>query len=148
MNIPFFTEYQRNDFVYRAHPFYRSRHAYYDWANISWWDGDDATTGEPKHVLIIGRILLFFQHPNGTLMAIVHSANWNRHEQHGVYGTLWELEYEGPVHNRRPKLEMANVDSLENHVCMIPYSNAHPSMWIHIWNRDEWPKCFQTIEPP
>jgi hypothetical protein len=54
LDVPFFTEYQRNGFVYRAHPYYRSKHAYYDWAYIQWWDGDDPLTGEPKHFSIIG----------------------------------------------------------------------------------------------
>ena len=148
LELPFYTEYQRNSFVYRAHPLYRSQYPYYDWVHVQWWDGEDLVTGEPKHLSIIGHILLFFRHPDGSLMAVIHSVNWKQHEQHGVFGTLWELEYEGPMHARRPKLEIANVDALENHVCMIPYSDAHPSMWIQIWNQDKWPGCFQTIEPP
>ena len=88
LDVPFFTEYQRNGFVYRTHPYYRSKHAYYDWAYIQWWDGDDPLTGEPKHVSIIGRILLFFTHPDGSNMAVVHSVDWDRQEQHGVYFEL------------------------------------------------------------
>ena len=65
-----------------------------------------------------------------------------------MYGTLWELEYDGPQQQRRPKLEIVNLDALENHVCMIPYSPQHLSLWIYIWNRNLWPGCFQTIEPP
>ena len=148
LDIPFFTEYQRNGIVYRAHPRYRGGHAYYDWVYIKWWDGEDVHTHETKYVSIIGRILCFFQHPNGELMAVVHSCKWDTNEQHGVFGTYWHLEYDGPIVANRPHLEMISVDAIENHVCMIPYSSKNPFMWVHIWDPSEWPACFQTIQPP
>jgi hypothetical protein len=148
LDVPFCTEYQRNDFVYRAHPKYRNEKAYYDWAYIKWWDGEDPVTLEAKYVSIIGRILCFFHHPDGELMAVVHSCKCETNEQHGVFGTYWHLEYDGPVKTPRPHLEMVHVDAIEEHACMIPYSSANPYMWVHVWNQNEWADCFQTIEPP
>ena len=36
ISVPYFTEYERNGFVYRAHPNYRGEGAYYDWAFVQW----------------------------------------------------------------------------------------------------------------
>ena len=52
------------------------------------------------------------------------------------------------LNNQYPKLEIANVGALENNIRIIPYSNAYPSMWTHLWNQDKWPKSVKTIEPP
>ena len=148
LSIPFFTEYQRNGIVYRAHPCYRQENAYYDWAYIKWWDREDENTQVTKYVYLIARILCFFSHPNGELMAIIHSCKHGTNEQHGVFGTYWYLEYDGPIHAHRPHLELVSVDAIGDHVCMIPYSSENPNMWVHIWDVEEWPACFQTIEPP
>lgn len=69
-------------------------------------------------------------------------------EPHGVFGTYWHLEYDGPASAPRPKLHMVSVHSLQEHACMIPYSENDPFTWVHIWNPDQWPGCFQTIQPP
>ena len=148
LDIPMYTEYERNGFVYRAHPNYRGEHAYYDWAKINWEDGEHPETQEPKVISIIGRILCFFQHPDGSLMAVVHSCRWRTDEQHGVFGTYWHLEFHGAGTNLRPLLHMVPVECLQEHVCMIPYTLTDPYIWIHIWSPNEWPGCFQTIEPP
>jgi hypothetical protein len=58
LRIPFFTEYQRNGNVYHAHPDYRRDGAYYDWAHVKWWDGDDVD-GNQLSTDIIGQILGF-----------------------------------------------------------------------------------------
>ena len=42
--IPFFTEYERNDIVYRAQPNYRGEGVYYDWDAIQWETGTEPTT--------------------------------------------------------------------------------------------------------
>ena len=148
LDIPFFTEYERNGFVYRAHPKYRGENPYYDWAFISWVTGTDITTGLDKTESVIGRILCFITHPNGELMALIHSCKQGTDEQHGVYRTYWHLECEGPAHQRSPQVHMVNVECMLEHACMIPYSKNDPFRWIHIWHPSKWPACFQTIEPP
>jgi len=131
-DLDFFTEYERNGFVYRAHPKYRGESAYYDWAYIN-WHLDDGT-----EQLVIGRILSFFCHPDGELMAIVHSCLLGTDEQHGVFGTYWHLEYQGPQ-GSQPKLCMVSVECLQDHACMVPYSYNDHFTWLHIWNPSEWP---------
>ena len=91
---------------------------------------------------------MFFRHPNGELMAMIHSCKWGTDEKHGVFGTYWHLEYDGPLNAPRPHLEMVCVDAIEGYACMIPYSSKHPYMWVNIWSQNEWPACFQTIQPP
>ena len=148
MNIRIFTEYERNGFIYRAHPKYQGEYEYYDWANINWDDGVDLITQEPKVVLIIGRVMCFFHHPDGSMMAVVHSCKWGTREAQGVIGKYWHLEYEGPFAQRRPMFHIISVDCIQDHVCMIPYSADDLFRWIHILPTSEWPECFQSIIPP
>jgi len=148
LEVAYFTEYERHGVIYRAHPLYRKKTPYYDWAYVRWELQNTRGTMSPTVQNIIGRILCFFRHPDGNLMAVVHSCQVDTGEQHGVFATYWHLEYTNAT-NARPKLSMVNVDCLEQHVCMIPYNEGSDSfMWVHIWNPMEWPKCFQTIEPP
>ena len=97
---------------------------------------------------IIGRLLCFITHPDGALMAVVHSCKWDTQEKHGVFGTYWHLEYNGPITAPRPQLHLVSVNAIENHVCMIPYSDDDQYRWVHIWQQSDWPGCFQSIEPP
>ena len=148
LDIEFYTEYQRNGFVYRSHPLYRGEHPYYDFAYIKWSMGSDPVTQEEIIESIIARILCFFRHPSGELMAVIHSCDMETGEQHGVFGTCWKMELEGPTASCKPSLSMVSVDCIEDHVCMIPYSANHPHVWVHIWPQSQWPGCFQQIEAP
>lgn len=147
LEIPFFTEYERNGFIYRAHPDYRGEGAYYDWAQINWYVGDDPATGEPMHKPYIGRLLAFIEHPDGDTYVIVHSvlARNTGHVEHGVFGHFWHLEVQGTETAHQPVLQLVHVDCLLEHVCMIPYTSTDPFMWVHLWHPSEWPGCFQTI---
>ena len=150
LDIPFYTEYERNGFVYRAHPDYRGEGPYYDWANIKWHVADDPVTGLPIHQSFIARILGFIKHPNGEFHAIIHSVLETRNGlvEHGVFGHYWHLEFEGTDASHRPILQLVHVDCLLEHVCMIPYCDNDSYMWVNLWHPSEWPGCFQTILPP
>jgi hypothetical protein len=150
LKVPFFTEYERNGFVYRAHPNYRGEGAYYDWAKIKWQIGVDPATHQPIHEIYIGRILGFIKHPNGETKAIVHSVMEcpDGNVEHGVFGNYHHLEFEGTNADHWPLLHIVEVESLLEHVCMIPYTDSDSYMWVHLWHPSEWPGCFQTIVPP
>jgi hypothetical protein len=142
-----YTEYQRDDTVYRCHPKYRGERAYYDWCYIKWWDGDDPVTHEPREARIIGRIHLFVKTPDGLIKAVVHSVDHETHETHSVFGTYWHMEEDGPQKARKPKFELADVDALDDHVMVLPYNDTG-KMYIHIHNRSEWPGYFVETRPP
>ena len=153
LSIPFFTESERNDFVYRAHPNYRGEGAYYDWVSIRWETGTDLITEAPIFQNYIGRILGFIMHPgNHDTYAIVHSTmddpNPTVDHRHGVLGRYWHLEFEGTQQLHQPLLQLAPVASLLEHCCMIPYTDTDEFMWVHIFHPSSWPACFQTILPP
>ena len=148
LDIPFYTEYERNGYVYRAHPKYRGEYPYYDWAKIKWWDGNVANMEEEQFVSIIGKIMVFFLHPTDGYMAIVHSCQWGTNEVHGVFGTYWHLETAGSRDIPRPKFSIVSVDCIEDHAFMVPYSRKNPYTWVHISDKADWPSCFQTILPP
>jgi hypothetical protein len=147
LDIPFFTEYDRQGTIYRAHPNYRGQNPYYDWAYVRYLFDATRITGQETVHNIIGRILGFFRHPDGELMAVVHSCKLDTAEQHGVMGTFYHLEFHNAA-DPRPALTMVTVDCLEQHACMIPYKEDDPYMWIHVWDPIDWPGCFQQIEPP
>jgi hypothetical protein len=147
----FFTEYERNGFVYRAHPKYRGESAYYDWAYVKWVIGTHPVTNADICQPYPARILGFFQHPDGEVKAVVHSVKEpprNKPVGHGVFGHYWQLEFQGTENAKRPLLHIVSVDSLLEHVCMIPYSDMHPFVWIHIWHPRTWSDCFHTILEP
>ena len=146
LDIPYYTEYDKDGVVYRAHPKYRGENPYYDWAYVQ-WNLDNNDTDEDTVTSIIARIMCFIRHPDGTLMAIIHSCDYDTDEQHGVFGTYYHLECQNKMHPR-PKFSMVDVDNLEQHACMIPYDGNNPYTWLHVWHPSEWPGCFQTIEPP
>ena len=152
LQIPFFTEYERNGFIYRAHPNYRGNGAYYDWAQIQWEIGDnDSITGNAQYQNYIGRIHGFILHPDGDTYAVVHSTIDNKPRRvldHGVFANYWHLEVEGNNTSHWPVLQLVHVDCLLEHVCMIPYDEQDTYTWIHIWNPTEWPDCFMTILSP
>jgi hypothetical protein len=147
LEIAYFTEYERDGIIYRAHPCYRGGPAWYDWAYVSWTFDGDGRNRQETHQSLIGRILCFFRHPQGELMAVVHSVDAKLNEQHGVFATYWHLEFAN-VNQSRPKLSMVPVDCLGDQVCMVPYDEVASYRWLHIWNPIEWSACFQNIEPP
>ena len=151
LEIPFFSEYERNGFVYRAHPLYRGESAYYDWAFVQWVVGQNPVSNAVIHKPYVARILGFVKHPCGDMQAIVHSVKEpppGKDISHGVFGEFWELEYQGPASAKRPLLHLISVDSVLEHACMIPYSADHPYTWFHIWDSGTWADCFQTILAP
>ena len=148
LEIPFYTEYERNEFVYRAHPYYRCEHPYYDWALVKWVVGTHPVTNAETHESFPARILGFVQTPTGSINAIVHSVKEptpGHDNAHGVFGMFWEMERDGPAQSTHPLLHLVTVDSLLEHTCMIPYAEQHPFTWIHIWSTSEWPDCFHPI---
>jgi hypothetical protein len=107
-------------------------------------------SAEPVYKPFPARILGFIRHPEGDINAIIHSVLEDPQGLvgHGVFGHYWHLEVEGTDACHRPILHLVTVDSLLEHVCMIPYSETDSYMWIHLWHPSEWPGCFQTIVPP
>jgi hypothetical protein len=147
LELPCFTEYQRDDTVYRCHPKYRGENAYYDWCHIKWWDGEDPITNQPKEIRLIGRIHLFVETPDGTVKAVVQSVEFGTDEPYGVFGTYWCLEQAGPARAKKPKFALADVEALDDHVMVLPYDDGG-QRYIHIHDRSEWPDYFQETVPP
>ena len=148
LSLRCFTEYQRDDTVYRCHPKYRGEHPYYDWCHINWWDGDDPVTNDPIEIRLIGRLHLFIQTPDGDVKAVIQSVNRDTNEAYGVFGTYWYIEEDGPARARKPKFELADIHSLDDHVMVLPYDDSGKK-FIHIHDRSEWPDCFhETVLPP
>jgi Plavaka transposase len=144
LEIPYFTEYERNGFVYRAHPNYRGNGPYYDWVKVNWEVDTDITTDDVTYSSVIGRILGFFTHPDGETNAIIHSVKEESTglDEFGVFGHFWQLECEGPVTTPKPILHFVHVDCLLEHVCMLPYTENDEYMWVHMWHPSLWPSCF------
>jgi hypothetical protein len=144
LEIPYFTEYECNGFVYRAHPNYRGNGAYYDWVKVNWEVDTDNTTGEVTYTSFMGRMLGFFTHPDGETNAIIHSVKEEATglDEFGVFGHFWHMECEGTNAAPHPILHFVHVDCLLEHVCMLPYTEKDEYMWVHMWRPSLWPDCF------
>jgi hypothetical protein len=107
------------------------------------------TTGEEKYTSIIGRIHLFVQTPDGSINAVIQSAQELTNEDYGVFGTYWFLEQCGPTNNQEPQFHLVDVDCLEDHVMVIPYDNTG-KRYIHIWDGEMLSnhRCSRRIRTP
>ncbi len=149
LDIPFYTQYERNNFIYRAHPSFRQESQWYDWAYVKWVT-TNPVTGVDVDEQYSARILGFITDPiDNELKAIIHSvkeAPPNRDNGHGIFGFLWNMETVGVGMGIRPKLRIVSVDTLMDHTCMFQFEETNPYCWFHIWNQNTWPDCFNVIE--
>ena len=142
LQIPIFTEYHREDTIYRAHLNYRSGGPWYDWCYVTWDNGPDPNTDAVIAVEGIAQVLGFIEAPDGDLYAVVHPADYHNQEKQGIIGTLWPLEFY--ANTTHPKLYLVTVDSLGDCALMIPYNNSG-TVFLKVWDRDKWADEFHTI---
>ena len=143
LQIPIFTEYHRQDTIYRAHHNYRSGGPWYDWCYVSWDDGTNLETGATVVIQGITQVVGFIEAPDGNLYAIVHPCDYDKKEAQGIIGTFWPMEYH--TNSIRPKLYIVTVDSLGDSALMIPYDDSGTN-FVEVWNRDKWADQFIQID--
>ena len=144
LEVPFFSEYTRQNLSYRCHPHYRSTKPHYDWCYIRWQNENT----EEDHLDVIGRILLFYVHPTEGLQAVVQSVDVTTETKHGVFGNYYHMEMNGKSPTSPPSLYTVSTDCLEQHAMMLRYIKDSEKVWIHIWDQSDWSNCFQDIEEP
>jgi hypothetical protein len=157
---PLFTEYSRHGVIFRAHPMYRSKQAWYDWVMIRFEKSDldkarNKTYKEASHDDAVysgdtpdiaadhhyapGKILAFVDEGGGTISAVVMCCEF-KHVRSGVFSTHWKVEY---LDNQRtrPCIMLIDVNAIVRHCLMLPENNeAHG--YHEIWEKDRWAKEF------
>ena len=112
------------------------------WCNGQWEDVDYETQ-LPNWEEGIVQILGFVEAPDGVLHAIVHPCDYNLTEVKGAIGILWPLEFHPTT--KQPLLDIVNVDSLERHTLMVPFSNEGEH-FLEVWDHDRWADQFLNFE--
>jgi len=137
--LPIFTEYRRDDVVYRSHDNYHSDGPWQDWCWVQWDDSEG-----------IAKLLIFMEDPSNKLFAIMHPCSLLTRKDHSVLSAIWSMEW--IPHTRTPWLQLVPVDSLQHHALMLSYTAVALSptdildQWIEIYDRDSWGDQFQNFE--
>ena len=160
MHRRLFTEYSRHGVLFRAHPMYRSKQAWYDWVMIRYEKSDldkarnktykeashddavysgDTQEIAANHHYAPGKILAFVDGGDGTISAVVMCCEF-KHVRSGVFSTHWKMEYRD---NRRtrPCIMLVDVNAIVRHCLMLP-ENKEAHGYHEIWEKDRWAKEF------
>lgn len=137
------TEYQRNQKIFRAHPNYASNGGWYDWVMVRFDTGNpllgtdkSQTKGNEKSVadscgfygegFFPSRILCIFRtRGSDEVLALIHSCMESDHSCDSVIMERWELEYEEYYDNAerrrhyRPLLHCVSVDSFGERIFVM-----------------------------
>ena len=162
MNVTIGTEYRREGVIFRAHPDYKGRGPWYDWAMFRYakttlevrrktnyiigpedavHHGDDPSKAKHYHYAP-GKILAFADVGDGEVFAIVLCCAY-KHTQSGVFSTYWKVEHED-AKTTKPCVLMISVDEIVRQCLMTP-ENDEMNGFHEIWDRDRWADTFCSV---
>jgi hypothetical protein len=145
------TEYTRGGTIFRAHPNYRQKGPWYDWAMIRWAkeDGQRAKSRSKEDSCVHygddgvntadftyapGKILGFiFDHNNVQAVVLCCDAS---HSKSSVFTTHWKLSFVDKAFTK-PLISLVNVDAIVRHCLMIP-ENDEAHGFHEVWSRERW----------
>ena len=155
-NLPVYTEHQRDEFMFRAHPNYRGDGPWKDWVLVDWGQGEgklpchiwcfivlqDLPKNDPN--LEFGGIEL----KDGTY-AVVECAEYVEEETEVTQSDLFTplelitqgMDDDGDVIGRQ--FYLADVDAFAGPCCVIPDVGGECNAYFQVKNRDEWSGLFQ-----
>ena len=154
LQLKIFTEYSRQNTIFRAHPFYsKSGTPWYDWVMLRFgkdrhkhecatykaWLGDDEKTAS-EHSYAPAKILCFCQDPADNNIYAVCMCCAFAHKESSAITTYWKIEYTDKA-CQNPYLAYIDVNSFVRHVTMIP-ENDNLNGYHEIWQRSEWANSF------
>jgi hypothetical protein len=162
VSVNFYSEYKRNEQLFRCHPNYRSEGPWHDWVMVRWLEqrptkaqpdlrsnpsvthGDDVVANRYCYTpcKIIG---MFFHVPGSGLgkedeyFAVVWPCNY-KFKKSSVFTTRWELNFHDN-RKKHPAFELINCSSIVRHCCMIPESvtmEEKSTVYHELWPRELW----------
>ena len=157
--INYYTEYRRNNVIFRCHSGYRSQNQWRDWVMVRWEEenarslqpdidtipaityGDSADTQRFCYTpcKIVG---YFYQGSTNTeSYAVVWPCQY-KFKKSSVFSTRWELSVSW---QKKPLLQVVECDSIVRHCLMIPelLRDEAGSIYYHeIWPREMWGEEF------
>jgi len=167
VEVKYYSEYNRDQTIFRSHNYYRSIEAWHDWVMLRW--SEQNPTQVQKNLLteekdtidslkygdrVVGnrycytpcKILGMFFHvkTNGVLpeehFAVVWPTSYD-FKRSSIFSTKWTMDYIDNPQCTIPKYAIVNCNSIVRHSLMIPQllSNEKLSKFYHeIWPRDLW----------
>jgi len=115
--VEVYTEYKREDIIFRAHPNYNSFGEWYDWVMLDFDEPEDdsdypinAEDGYYDKNFYPAKILCFLQASDGSLHAVVNCCMTNDHKQDSILIERWKKEVEVKNNKYVPLLRIVTVD--------------------------------------
>ena len=159
IDLKYFSEYKKNNKIFRAHPNYKQEGKWYDWVMIRW--EKDLSIEQPaelsqqchltyseteedrkrEYLYSPGQILCFTSPKEGVYHAIVKCCDY-AFERGSVFSTTWKQEYVSTESgNIIPRICCVDVKSIVRHVLMIP-SNPFDGTYYQVWDKCHWGEEF------
>jgi hypothetical protein len=166
VTIKYYTEYNRDNTIFRSHPEYRSQSAWHDWVIVRWSE-KHPTREQPKLLTeekctvdalkygdnVIGnrycytpcKIKGMFFHVEGTpgvpeeFFSVVWPTTYD-FKKSSVFSTKWTMDY-GDTQKTRPMYSLINCNSIVRHSLMFPEHLSNESLstnYHEIWPRELW----------
>jgi hypothetical protein len=153
LSLPFFTEYQRQGEVFRAHPNYRNAIGpWYDWVMFRWRRAArPSKRNRSQHVVDVSHMdqsaekdefdyapakVLGFVEWDNEISCIICPCKAT-YTKSSVFTTQWELEF-WDAKKRNPMISMVSVDSIVRHCLMIPQDGPTGNIYHEVWERHLW----------
>ena len=153
--LSYYSEYKKDNKVFRAHSNYKKEGAWNDWVMIRWKrDGNFKQKKEElkechvihpnadqkskgKFLYSPGQIQCFISPKQGVYHAIVKCCNY-KFSKGSVFSTKWKQEYIYHKSQKKvPRICHINVDAIVGHAVMIP-SDKKKGTYHQIWERCYW----------
>ena len=158
VDIKYFSEYKRNNELFRAHPNYKQEGKWYDWVMIRWQpdqiskqkkdlkkechvgDSDTDQNNNSGYLYSPGQILCFLTTDKGTNHAIVKCCDYE-FERGSVFSNQWNQEYVNLRGERKPRICIIDVQAIVSHALIIP-TDENQESYHQIWDKCHWSNEF------
>lgn len=155
--LTLFTEYRRDDSIFRSHPQYRSEGPWYDWVMLRWEkeEGDvrpynqstydscvhygDSVDNTHDYIYAPGEIYCFCENTDKEVMVVVWSCG-SYYSKSSVFSTKWKRGYLDRA-NTIPLYELVNTSAIVRPCLMVPES-ADRTVYHEVWDMDRWSDQF------
>lgn len=156
--ISMYTEYKRNDKIFRSHPDYRSEGEWHDWVMVRWDGNPEKDQPNPKNLPISYQdevdekkycytpckiVGLFFEIEDQFGKTEAYAVVWPcdyKFSKFSVFTTTWKLNFKDKQ-NKKPDYYLINCNSIVRHCLMIPekiYDEKNSIFYTEVWPRELW----------
>ena len=149
-----FTEYRRQQIIFRAHPCYRSGPPFYDWIMVQWTKNRKNKRDRnltPSHEVDVAYNVdaskkRYYDYAPARIVAFVEVLGKTRlvvescdiyYKKSSVFTTEWRREINKKT--KDPGVHLIDLDSIVRHCLIIPETNDESCNVFHeVWERERW----------